>query len=156
MSVSVSTTTFDPAPQTSSSLASAGGVYIPVFRKVNENFFFTPADQQEFARILQNELIRLSIFEESSSPGDNGVKISLNFKDSTLARPNNEYTLTIEMILTDSDNRRFEKTYLVNSNEKSTGWKKMNTSVWQGKVQAAQIALDKLIPDIQLFLNQAP
>jgi hypothetical protein len=58
------------------------------------------------------------------------------------------------MTVLDSSNRRFGKTYLINSNEKSTGWKKLNTSVWQGKMQLAQITLDKPIPDIQNFLER--
>lgn len=153
-SVSVTATTFDPAPQTLSSMAFAGGIYVPVSRKVKEDFFFTPIDQQELASILRAELVRLAIFEGSSEAADGSVAISLDFKEGTYLNSINEYTSTIEMTVLDSSNRKFGKTYLINSNEKSTGWKKLNTSVWQGKMQLAQITLDKLIPDIQNFLER--
>ena len=153
-SVSVTATTFEPDPQTSSALAYASGIFVPVARKVKENFFFTPVDQQALADILRDELVRLAIFEGSSAVADGAMTISLNFKDGTYENMSNEYTLTIEMTVIDSSNRKFGRTYVVNSNEKSTGWKKLNTSVWQGKMQLAQNTIDKLIPDIQDFLKR--
>lgn len=153
-SVSMTATTFEPAPQTSSTLAYAGGVYVPVAWKVKEDFFFTPVDQQALTDILRNELVRLSIFEGSPDAVNAAVTIGLNFKEGTYENMKNEYALTLEMTIVDSSNRKFGKTYVVNSNEKSTGWKKLNTSVWQGKMQLVQNTIDKLIPDIQDFLKR--
>lgn len=152
-SLSVTVTTFEPAPQKSSTLAYAGGVYVPVAWKVKENFFFTPADQQALADILRDELVRLAIFESSSAAND-AMAISLNFKEGTYEHMSNEYGLILEMAVIDSSNRKFGRTYTINSNEKSTAWKKLNTSVWQGKMQLVQNTIDKLIPDIQDFLKR--
>lgn len=153
-SVSVTVTTFEPAPQKSSTLAYAGGIYVPVAWKVKENFFFTSADQQALADILRDELVRLTIFESSSDAVNGSMTIGLNFKEGTYEHMKNEYALTLEMTVIDSSNRKFGRTYIINSNEKSTGWKKLNTSVWQGKLQLAQNTIDKLIPDIQDFLKR--
>ncbi len=153
-SVSVAAVTFEPTPQTSSTLAYAGGVYVPVAWKVKENFFFTPTDQQALAGILRDELVRLTIFEGSPTADNGAIAIGLNFKGGTYQHMSNEYTLTLEMTVIDPSNRKFGRTYVVNSNEKSTGWKKLNTSVWQGKMQLVQNTIDKLIPDIQDFLKR--
>lgn len=153
-SVSVTATTFEPNPQTSSTLAYAGGIYVPVAWKVKDNFFFTPADQRVLADILRDELVRLAIFEGSSGAADGTVTIGLDFREGTYEHMSNEYSLTLGMTVIDSSNRKFGRTYMVNSNEKSTGWKKLNTSVWQGKMQLAQNTIDKLIPDIQDFLRR--
>lgn len=154
VSVSVTATTFEPAPQTSSALAYGSGIFVPVTRKVKENFFFTPVDQQALADILRDELVRLTIFEGSSTAGNGAMAIDLNFKEGTYQNMSNEYTLTLEMTIIDPSSRKFGRTYVINSNEKSTGWKKLNTSVWQGKMQLAQNTIDKLIPDIQDFLKR--
>lgn len=153
-SVTVTATTFEPASQTVSSLASAGGIYAPVSRKVKENFFFTPTDQRELSNILHEELVRLAIFEGSPEMAEGSVVIALDFKEGTYVNSINEYTLTLDMAILDSSNRKFKRTYLANSNEKSTSWKKLSTSVWQGKMQLAQVTLDKLVPDIQDFLKR--
>lgn len=153
--VSVTATTFVPAPQNWSTLAYGGGVWIPLSGNVKEKFLFAAADQQELADILHAELVRLGVSGDSVEEGQDTVAIDLVFKSGTYEHVTNEYGLTIEMVLQDAHKRRFARTYVVNSNEKSSGWKKLNTSVWQGKMQLVQIALDKLIPDIQTFLQSA-
>ncbi|MEO6103425.1 MAG: hypothetical protein ABIP44_07290, partial [Pseudoxanthomonas sp.] len=152
--VSVTATTFAPAPQNWSTMVYGSGIWIPLSGKIKEKFLFTAADQQELSDILRVELLRLAIFEADPLQSRGKVDIGLVFKQGTYEHAINEYTLTIEMAVRDADNRRFAKTYLVNSNEKSTDWRKFNTSVWQGKLQLAQITLGKLIPDIQEFLQR--
>ncbi len=152
-SVSVAATTFVPASQNWSTLAYGSGIWIPLSGKVKEKFLFSAADQQELADILRAELIRLGIFQEGGEQGQGGIAIDLVFKSGTYENITNEYSLTLEMAVQDARERRFAKAYVVNSNEKSTGWKKLNTSVWQGKMQLVQITLDRLIPDIETFLQ---
>ena len=154
-SVSLTASTFVPEPQNWSTLANGGGVWIPLSGKVKEEFLFSAADQQELANILRAELIRIGVFGASVEEDQDAVAIDLVFKSGTYERMTNEYSLTLEMVVQDSNKRRFAQTYVVNSNEKSSGWKKYNTSVWQGKMQLVQISLDKLIPDIQTFLQSA-
>lgn len=154
-SVSVTATTFVPAPQNWSTLAYGGDVWIPLSGKVKEKFLFAAADQQELADILRAELVRLGVFEDGVEEGQNTVGIDLVFKSGTYEHMVNEYSLTFEMTVQDVHKRRLARTYVVNSNERSSGWKKLNTSVWQGKMQLVQITLDKLIPDIQTFLQSA-
>lgn len=154
-SVSVTATTFVPAPQNWSTLAYGGGVWIPLSGNVKEKFLFSAADQQQLADILHAELVRLGVFADGGEEGRDTVAIDVVFKSGTYEHMTNEYSLTLEMVLQDAHKRRFARTYLVNSNEKSSAWKKLNTSVWQGKMQLVQIALDKLIPDIQAFLQSA-
>ncbi len=153
--VSVTANTFVPEPQNWSTLANSGGVWIPLSGKVKDKFLFAAADQQELADILHAELVRLGVFGGKVDESQDTVAIDLLFKSGTYENMTNEYSLTLEMVLQDAHKRRFVRTYVVNSNEKSSGWKKLNTSVWQGKMQLVQIALDKLIPDIQIFLQSA-
>lgn len=154
-SVSVAATTFEPAPQNWSMLAYGGGAWIPLSGKVKQKFLFAAADQQELADILRAELVRLGIFQGTGEHGQGAVAIELVFKSGTYEHATNEYSLTLDMAVQDADKRRFVRTYVVNSNEKSSGWKKLNTSVWQGKMQLVQITLERLIPDIQTFVQSA-
>jgi hypothetical protein len=153
-SVAITARTFDPEPQRWSSLAASPGAFASVSGNVKEQFLFMASDQQELASILHAELIRLGIFQVVSDESLDVVEVQLHFISGAYKQAINEYELSLEMTLLNSADQRFTKHYVLNSNEKSSGWKKLNTSVWKGKMQLAQVALDTLIPDIERFLAE--
>ena len=155
-SVRLDVTTFDPGEQRWTTLATGAGAYVPVSGKVKPEFLFSAQDQRELAAIILSELRRHGIVGTNAGDSGQDILLELQFKDGSYKPTINEYGLTVTMRLSDANGRGFERTYLLDSNAKSTRWGRLNTSVWKGKMQLVQVALDTLVPDIQIFLADVP
>ncbi len=136
---------------TSTYLMPAGGALIPMTKKTGESPFGTQ-EQQDFARSLSKELVRLGIVKSTTSDANQAADmvVSVNIDRAMRMGDIVEYKLDITMDITGAKTP-FQRKYHVVSSEKDSLWVKMNTNGAQAREKLAHRMLERLIPDIEAY-----
>lgn len=130
-----------------------GGILVPVSTGPHPELQFNSKDQQAFAESLRNELVRLGIVKTASGDASQAkdLKMQIIFAQ-TFHNPNiQQYTLDVVAEFT-GGKEPVLRTYRVISSEKDTTWEKLNTNAYEGKAKAARLLMERLIPDIELYV----
>jgi len=127
------------------------------FVAVQENSSSMPfgeKDQQEFAKSLRTELVRLGIVR--AAVGDpNAVAdlaIVLHFAGARFNADPVEYTLDVVLKIAGGE-KPIQKHYHVVSSEKDSFWERMNTNGAEARLKVAKLLLEKLVPDIEAYVE---
>jgi hypothetical protein len=132
----------------------AGAIQIPITQKSDGEVFKTK-DQQEFEQSLKKELVRLGLFGSTSADASTAnIGVLVNIDYSTSKSDYVEYTLTITLTLS-GGKEPVEKHYQVSSAESDSLWQKMDTNGAQARMKVAQNALNKMVPDIEAYVDAA-
>lgn len=130
-----------------------GGIFVPVSTGPHPELQFNSKDQQAFAESLRTELVRLGIVKTASGDVSQAkdLKMQIIFAQ-TFHNPNiQQYTLDVVAEFTGGKEPVLRQ-YRVISSEKDTTWEKMNTNAYEGKAKAARLLMERLIPDIELYV----
>lgn len=137
-----------------STLVYAGGMFVPVSTGPVPELQFGARDQEVFVESLRSELSRLGILGISSDHelADN-VDITIYFVQTEHYPHFQEYKLTVALVMAYKD-MSSTHSYEVLSSEGDSIWTKMNTNASTGKLKAATKLLERVIPDIESFVDQ--
>lgn len=133
-------------------VTTAPGLYIPIALPSFPELQFTEKDQQTCGVVLKSELSRLQIARINTTDIPPELKIDIAFPKTYYNPGMQIYTLDVEMQLSGGE-KPFAKTYHFSSDEKDSIWEKLNTNAYQGKAKAVGLLLEKLIPDIEVYLG---
>ena len=128
------------------------GIFVPIIMPANLKLQFTEEDQQACGAALKSELSRLQIARINTTGIPPELKIDIVFPKTYYNPGMQIYTLDVEMQLSGGE-KPFAKTYHFSSDEKDSIWEKLNTNAYQGKAKAVGLLLEKLIPDIEIYLG---
>jgi len=125
-----------------------------LFVKTLDNIRFNSADQQSLSDSLKDELIRLGIFSSvASAPSNQSAQITVEFTSSNFApQPFPEYEIEFTVAVTTINRAPLKKSYVVHSLDGLSTSKKWNINAPKSKLRAAELALAKVIPDIESYL----
>jgi hypothetical protein len=134
-------------------LMPVGGIVIPVSSGPNPEFQFHSEDQQAFAESLRVELVRLGILKSATADqnASRDLRIQVVFAYTYHDPSWQEYVLDVVAEMTGGKEPLLRR-YRVVSTEKDTTWEKWNTNAYEGKVKAARLLMEKLIPDIERYV----
>lgn len=132
----------------------AGGAFFTVTRGPAPHLYFGGEDQRAFGEALRTELVRLGLFASATQglvdePGD--MTINVVFLQTFHNPDRQQYVLDVLLDMS-GGYRPLLKPYRIVSTEKDSWWQKMNTNAYEGKAKAARLLLEKLIPDIELYV----
>jgi hypothetical protein len=118
---------------------------------------FCIADQQMFIRSLSDELVRrnvLSLVLESSSTAKEDLFIKVTFVKTFHETNFHNFILDVNIEISGTG-QHVEKSYTINTKEKSTTWKRIaGYNAQEGKMFAASLLMQKIFPDIEQFLQK--
>jgi len=137
-------------------LIPVGNVLLPVATGPNPKFQFNAQDQTEFISVLCSELLRLKVFPTvgfGAAPTRETYKITVFFTNTRHHTPSQEYTLDVVMDI-EGGKTPFKKQYQAYSHEKAAWWDHGFTNAHEGKLLAVRRLLEKLVPDIQAYVDQ--
>lgn len=137
----------------SSYLMPVGTIFIPMYTRPSPEAMFNSDDQQAFGEALRTELVRLGVLKTASTDtsATTDLKIQVIFAQTYHNPGIHEYTLDVVAELTGGREPLLRQYHIV-STEKDSIWEKMNTNGYQGKVKAARLLMEKLIPDIERYV----
>ncbi len=137
-------------------LIPAGNVLVPISTGPTPKLQFNAQDQTEFMSVLRSELLRLKVFptvEVGATPTRENFKITVFFTHTRHHSASQEYMLDVVMDI-EGGKIPFKKQYQAYSHEKASWWDHGFTNAYEGKVLAVRRLLEKLVPDIQAYVDQ--
>lgn len=117
---------------------------------------FNEADQRTLSDSLGDELVRIGMFS-GTTPSADATRIDLAFKSTDfLSQHFFEYKLAFSITISTPGRSDFRKDYELSSLEGLTTRQKWNQIAPQSKKHAAELALSKVIPDIEAYFAGGP
>lgn len=122
-----------------------------------ENIRFNRADQQTMADSLESELLRLHVFSGSAnSEAVDAAKLTFKYNITNyLPQPFPEYRISFTIKLVAPKMTPFEKDYAINSLDGLSTTQKWNINAPRSKLRAEELALAKVIPDLEAYLSKS-
>ena len=136
-----------------SSIANAGGIFVPVTYESTPELQFGKEDQRIFMESLRSELLKHKIIGSLKGRADNALDITVNFVRTEHFAGVHEYKITAIMDMKYQQLSEHKK-YNISSSEGDSFFEKMNTSALKGKTKAAKKLLNAMIPDIESFVSR--
>jgi hypothetical protein len=127
----------------------AGGIFIPISIGPDPKLQFNAEDQQAFAQSLRTELVRNGVLKVASADEATArdLKVRIFFAQTHHNPTFQEYVLEVVAEMTGGKEPALRH-YRIVSSQQDTTWEKWNTNAYQGKAKAAQLLMEKMIPDI--------
>ena len=133
---------------------------IPIFVSATprEGIRFNRADQRTFSKSLEGELLRIGMFSQpSGSESQGATRVGIVFSTTNyLHRPFFEYRLGFRVEASSPGKASFSKDYVVNSSDGFTVAQNWGLNVSEAKQRVAELALAKVISDLELYISQEP
>jgi hypothetical protein len=132
-------------------MTTVGGVSVPIQTGEHAELRFNEDDQKRFIDNLKGEISRMGL-AKIANDGRN-AKVSLLFAQTQHSGNTHKYLLDVVMTISSNGKKDFVKKYFIDSEEGVGFFTKMNTNASDGKTRASQMLIDKLIPDIESYLQ---
>lgn len=138
----------------SSMLVPAGAILVPVTIRSTPSLQFHSSDQLAFGESLRSELVRLGILKTAAADmaSVRDLTIRVTFRQTDHDPGSHVYKLDVVAEMT-GGKEPLQRQYKVVSSERDSVLERMNTNTYEGKAKAARLLLEKIIPDIERYVE---